>query len=65
MCYSRVSGGERLLADCDVVMLVVDVPGDAQDLNMHIAQMDESHTNHHLIQYSVALESAKAGENLH
>ena len=31
LCYSRVSGGERLLADCDVVMLVVDVPGDAQD----------------------------------
>ena len=26
LCYSRVSGGERLLADCDVVMLVVDVP---------------------------------------
>ena len=25
----------------------------------------KSHTNHHLIQYSVALESAKAGENLH
>ena len=31
LCYSRVSGGERLLADCDVVMLVVDVPGEAQD----------------------------------
>ena len=31
LCYSRVSSGERLLADCDVVMLVVDVPGDAQD----------------------------------
>ena len=25
----------------------------------------KNHTNHHLIQYSVALESAKAGENLH
>ena len=31
LCYLRVSGGERLLADCDVVMLVVDVPGETQD----------------------------------
>ena len=107
LCYSRVSGGERLV----VMIRQIQIQLQIQKYNYKIAntkpgsgyvthvypvekgfspiatlscwslmflathkiktctdgwmEKDESYTNHHLIQYSVALESAKAGENLH